>query len=299
MDSDALRSVRNAFYLALYQNVQKEVAQLDQNNQTVRGWGDVYAARAQVCLNPAALQASESAATPIQAVKQLATYLTAAPDNRELVLDTLKEWLSTPELASDVTLQLVAAHIYMLEGMNKEALKLVSNDAENLEKLAVCVAIYLRMDRVDLASKSVKCMHDVDDDDTLTQLCAAWLAIRTGGDRLNEAAFLLQELIEKFGPSVPVLNALAVCSLHQRQYAQAFQHTKSARELAIKSGQKVSAETLLNSIVALQHLRRGVDIIEKITLELRKNYPDHPWIQQQADMEEKFDKYATTFKNKQ
>lgn len=51
-----------------------------------------------------------------------------------MILDTLKDWLSTPELQKDVTLQLMAAQIYLLNGDLKESLQLVINDAENLEK---------------------------------------------------------------------------------------------------------------------------------------------------------------------
>ena len=250
--------------------------------------------------------------------------------------------MASPELKSDVTLQLMAAQIYLSNGRLKEALSLVMNDAENLEKsdmrqkewsarhsrrvadpagacfsllihgglsstvfvgflrLSMCVLIYLRIDRPDLATKSLKAMQDLDDDDTLTQLATAWVGIASGGaDKTLEAAFLLQELLEKFGPSVVVLNSLAVCDIHQRNYTNAFQYTKQARELSIKTGARVTAETLLNSIVCLQHLKRGQDIIEKIEAELKLNYPQHPWIAKQKQMSELFEKHASTFKAKQ
>lgn len=58
-----------------------------------------------------------------------------------MVLDTVREWLSTPELGKDVTLQIIAAHIYILHGNLKDALQLVVNDAENLEKsVSVCIS---------------------------------------------------------------------------------------------------------------------------------------------------------------
>lgn len=170
--------------------------------------------------------------------------------------------------------------------------------AAALPRLSMCVLIYLRLDRPDLASKSLKAMQDLDDDDTLTQLASAWAGIYAGGEKLTEAAFLLQELLEKFGPSVVVLNSLAVCDIHQRNYTNAFQYTKQARELSIKSGARVAAETLLNSIVCLQHLRRGQEIVDKIEAELKLNYPNHPWIQKQADMKAMFDKHAVAFKAK-
>lgn len=37
MEVDALRSVRNAFYLGLYGDVAKEVSALDKNNKDVQG----------------------------------------------------------------------------------------------------------------------------------------------------------------------------------------------------------------------------------------------------------------------
>jgi coatomer subunit epsilon len=43
--------------------------------------------------------------------------------------------------------------------------------------LALCVQIYLRIDRVDLAQKVLKSMQDLDDDDSLTTLAQVWVAL--------------------------------------------------------------------------------------------------------------------------
>jgi len=53
---------------------------------------------------------------------------------QEQVLATLQEWLASPDLAKDVTLQLMAAQVYLSNGRLKDALALVANDTENLEK---------------------------------------------------------------------------------------------------------------------------------------------------------------------
>jgi len=48
--------------------------------------------------------------------------LSLSPDDqKELVFDTVKEWLSSPDLAKDVTLQLMAAQIYLANGRLKES----------------------------------------------------------------------------------------------------------------------------------------------------------------------------------
>lgn len=166
-------------------------------------------------------------------------------------------------------------------------------------RLALCVQLYLRIDRPDLAGKCLKAMQELDDDDTLTQLASAWVGVYAGGEKTTEAAFLLQELLEKFGPSVVTLNALAVCEIHQRNYTQAFQYTKQARDVALKAGARVPAETLLNTMVCLHHLRKGAEFLDKIEGELRTAYPRHEWIQRHEQMQALFDKHASAFAAKQ
>lgn len=107
--------------------------------------------------------------------------------------------------------------------------------------MTIEVQLYLKMDRVDLAAKVIKTMADVDDDDPLTQLATAWVYIAQGGDKISEAFYLLQELIEKFGQSVSVLNSLAVCQLHLKNFSQAFQFLKQARNLRVDKGKKSSS----------------------------------------------------------
>jgi hypothetical protein len=60
--------------------------------------------------------------------------LASAEDAKEQVLATLQDWLSTPELAKDITLQVIAAQIYLAHGNLKAALQIASKDADNLEK---------------------------------------------------------------------------------------------------------------------------------------------------------------------
>ena len=52
--------------------------------------------------------------------------------------------------------------------------------------------IYLSMHRVDLAEKQLKVLQQVDDDSTLTQLCAAWVYMAKGGAKYQEAAYIFQ-----------------------------------------------------------------------------------------------------------
>jgi coatomer protein complex subunit epsilon len=60
----------------------------------------------------------------LQAVRLLAMY-TTKPENKELVLITLKEWLSDGIAATNPTLQLIAAQIYYLEENFEDAMRCV------------------------------------------------------------------------------------------------------------------------------------------------------------------------------
>ena len=127
------------------------------------------------------------------------------------------------------------------------------------------VQIYLKLDRLDLASKTAKNMADFDDDDALTLLVQAWVFIAQGGEKITEALYQLQELVEKFGSSVNILNLMAVCQIHQRNYAEAFGHLKAARSTALQLGGKAHPDTLINTVLVLRLLNKDPAIIAKIS----------------------------------
>jgi len=100
----------------------------------------------------------------------------------------------------------------------------------------------------------------------------------------------VQELIDKFGPTVVALNLMAVAQLQQKNYADAFQRLRQARDLARQFGQVVPVETLLNSMVALQHLRKPQEIIDHIRGELEQLHPNHARSTKQIEMNSLFDR---------
>jgi len=294
MESDELRPLRNFYYLGLYKNAIAEAESIKASNPDIAVIADVYLYRSQLEIDPSVVlkAITDKAPTSLRAVKLLATYRTANEDTKELVFETLLEWLSYTMIQNDPVLQTIAAIIYLEEEKYKEALKLLASPGENLEKMAINVQLYLKIDRVDLAAKIIKTMADVDDDDPLTQLATAWVYIAQGGDKISEAFYLLQELIEKFGQSVSILNSLAVCQLHLKNFTQAFQFLKQARNLRIEKGKKAHPDTLVNTIVCLHHMRKPADIITKIKMELEDADPNNAWLKDQETMSKIFDKHA-------
>jgi len=290
---DSVRTLRNNYYLGHYQKVIDEVKEF--SSETPAQMAFYYRALLQLRPEEVFQNIDDRAPTALQAIKLLGTYRTAAEDNKELVFETLNEWLQDEILNQDQVLNLIAAQVYFEEGNYKDALKLVASAGEDLEKFAMAVQIYLKIDRVDIAVKTVAAMADIDDDDALTQLCTAWIHIAQGGSKLREASFLLQELMEMFGKSTSLLVTSAVVQLHLANYKEANDFLKMARSTSLENGGKVSADTLVNYTVALQLTKRAPEIVTKIKQELSDSYPGHPYLATQAEMERMFDTHAAKY----
>lgn len=77
------------------------------------------------------------------------------------------------------------------------------------------------MDRPDLVSPILSSMNKLDEDHVLTSLVNAWTHLYQGPTKAQEAAYIFDELIDKFGSSSLLLNGLAVAKMHLAQYDEA------------------------------------------------------------------------------
>jgi hypothetical protein len=78
-------------------------------------------------------------------------------------------------------------------------------------------------------------------------------------------------------------------------YSLAWKKCKQARDIAKNQSLETDVNTLLNSIICLQHLTKGQSILPKLYSELERLQPQHPFITQQTKMEQLFDKAAKNF----
>ena len=215
----------------------------------------------------------------IQALALHASYLSAPADSpvRAAVIDDLKLLLSHPESASNTSLQLTACHVFLRANLLREALQCVHHGL-TMEHLAMCVQIYIKIDRLDLANDALNLMKQADEDSILAQLGSAYVAIAQGRSRSEEAVHIFSGLSEQYGPSVMLLNCLAVANMVSGKYEAAEANLNEALGEEIGGGK--DADALVNMVVCGQYLGRGQNELEKYLSALKMNHADHPFVQQ-------------------
>ncbi len=108
---------------------------------------------------------------PLRAVRYLAAYHSGA---REAAVASVEAALADASLAVDPTVQTAAAYVFLGEGNTAAAAKVLRAPA-GLEQLALAAHLYMRLDRPDLAERTLATMRAQDDEAALYTLTAAQL----------------------------------------------------------------------------------------------------------------------------
>ncbi|CAA0823785.1 Coatomer subunit epsilon-1 [Striga hermonthica] len=283
---DPLFGLRNNFYLGAYQAAinNSEVPNLSSDEIVER---DSLVYRSYIALGSYQLVINEidsTAATPLQAVKLLALYL-SSPANKETTISSLHEWLGDPAVGNNPILRLIAGIIFMHEQDYNEALK-HTNTGGTMELYALNVQIFLKMHRSDYAEKQLRVMQGIDEDHTLTQLANAWLNLAVGGSKIQEAYLIFQDFSEKYPMTGLILNGKAVCCMHKGEFDEAETLLLEALNKDAKD-----PETLANLVVCSLHLGKPSS---RYLSQLKLSDPEHILVKRASTAEESFDRAVQT-----
>jgi len=152
-----------------------------------------------------------------------------------------------------------------------------------IHRLALAVSVSLAMDRADHSKKILDLMLAKDDDAPLTSIAQAWVNIHLGGEHLQEAQYIFQELGDRFNWTPKLLNGSAVASMAMGQYEEAERMLMEA--LANKDGTK-KGDTLANLFTNSLHLNKAGG---KYLQQLKATEPNHPLLRKMDALNGAFD----------
>uniref|UniRef100_A0A8C6RWJ2 Coatomer subunit epsilon n=1 Tax=Nannospalax galili TaxID=1026970 RepID=A0A8C6RWJ2_NANGA len=201
---DELFDVKNAFYIGSYQQCINEAQRVKLSSPEREVERDVFLYRAYLAQRKYGVVLDEikpSSAPELQAVRMLAEYL-ANESQRDAIVAELDREVARSVDVTNTTFLLMAASVYFHD-QNPDATLRTLHQGDSLEW------------------KELKRMQDQDEDATLTQLATAWVNLAVGGEKLQEAYYIFQELADKCSATLLLLNGQAACHSAQGRWEAA------------------------------------------------------------------------------
>lgn len=286
---DELYTLRNLFWLGNYQLAINEANSLNRLPKSLIATKEEFVYRSYIGLGQYDIVINEvkesNPSSDLKSLRILAQYLAKKLPLSD-ALSKLDEFHNDALRSSSGTFFYVLATLHVYGDNVKDAL--VTTESHNsIELSALAIQLMLRIDRPDLAQQRLSSLKQRDDG-VLSQLASAWVNIRTGGVKgSTDASFVYDELIEKYGASLLLLNGNAVAKMSAGQFQEAETHLQDALNKDASD-----PDTLANIITVSYHLDKPQEVINRYLSQLRTKAPSHPLIVSLGHFESAYDRVS-------
>lgn len=215
-------------------------------------------------------QAAGDSNPAIKALGLAAQFHTATTEEAKSAITDQLKVLSTS--SGTPSTQLVAAQVFLEAGMTKEALQCV-HLGSTMEHHALCLQVYLKIDRLDLAQKTLRQMKQADEDAVLTQLGGVYCNLSLGSTGAADALHGINAVFEQYGSSPMLFNLRACALIVKGSYAEAEQQLQDCLQ---EYPSNILPDTLINLIVCSQHQQKPT---APYLTQIKSAFPLHPFCQ--------------------
>lgn len=285
--ADVFFYVRNSYYTGAFQQCINEAQNIKVKSEDDILTKDTFLYRAYIALNKPSIPLSEidalSAPLPLKSIRRFADYTANVSKRKAIAEEVIKEFENSLLPNDDISL-LMNSFILLHEEDFENALKILSQ-GQSLEFQAATIQCLLKINRVDLAVKELKKMQEIDEDSTISQLALSWVNMAAGKDKLKDAFYIYQELIDKYGATNFLLVSQSTCLIQQQKYEEAEKLLQDAQQRDANN-----PNILIGLVVVSQFLGKQFEVTNRYINQLKSDFPDHIWTKDYVEKEKEFDK---------
>jgi len=288
---DELFDIKNAFFTGNYQTCINEAQKLKLSDPELSTDRDVFMYRSYLALKKYRVVLEEvgpGSKSLLKPLNMLAQFL-SSPSKRDSLVAEVDSLMAGDVDVTNYVQLIVAATLYLGVDQPESALR-VLHPSDHLECLALKIQALLAIHRPDLAKKELKVMMEKDEDATITQLAMAWTNMSLGGEKIQEAYYIYQEMIDKLGSTATLLNGQAVTFLAQGKYSEAEAALNEAMERDPNN-----PDTLVNMIVLSQHQGKAPEVSNRFLSQLKDMDPNHSFVLKLNSKEQDFERMVLQY----